>query len=158
MHVSLYVSDIDKTVEFYQAFFDQKATKIEEGYAKFILDSPSLIISFVKKPERIQQSFGHLGFQVQELDQMKASLERMKRHQMPIREEMGTSCCYALQDKFWVQDPDGYQWEVYYFHEDVEFNDPHYELKSSKSEATEKTKVAMAELGGASCAPGSGCC
>jgi hypothetical protein len=43
------------------------------------------------------------------------------------KEEIGTSCCYARQDKFWVNDPDGVQWEVYYFHQDTEFNDPHYE-------------------------------
>jgi hypothetical protein len=41
--------------------------------------------------------------------------------------------CYAVQDKFWATDPDGHQWEVYYFHEDAEFNDPRYELSDTSA-------------------------
>ena len=126
MHVSLYVSDISKTVDFYEAFFDVKANKIKAGYAKFILESPSLIISFIQNPQKIQAQFGHLGFQVENSEILKAKLEQVKKVGLNVREEMGTSCCFAVQDKFWVADPDGFQWEVYLFKEDAEFNDPHY--------------------------------
>ncbi len=65
MHVSLYVSDIQKTVEFYNTFFGVSVNKVEKGYAKYILDQPSLIISFIENKERVKSNFGHLGFQVE---------------------------------------------------------------------------------------------
>jgi hypothetical protein len=92
------------------------------------------------------------------------------------KEEIGTSCCYAVQDKFWATDPDGHQWEVYYFHEDAEFNDPHYELSNTSAccmpaentaNNTVKTieilqkPIVFQELSLATatvCTPGGGCC
>lgn len=81
-------------------------------------------------------------------------------------EEIGTACCYALQDKFWAADPDGHQWEVYYFHEDVEFNDPHYALEDAKAcctpeqQVASKVKVDLNSLvvQDTCCAPDKGCC
>jgi hypothetical protein len=57
---------------------------------------------------------------------MSNRLEQARTQGIVSKEEIGTSCCYAVQDKFWATDPDGVQWEVYYFHEDAEFNDPHF--------------------------------
>ncbi|HEX8425239.1 ArsI/CadI family heavy metal resistance metalloenzyme [Hymenobacter sp.] len=127
MHVSLYVSDLTATVNFYTAFFGQPATKIRRGYAKYVLDKPSLIISFVENPGRVASNFGHLGFQVETVEEMEQRLAQARTTGLVAREEMGTACCYAKQDKFWVNDPDGVEWEVYYFHEDAEFNDPRYQ-------------------------------
>lgn len=128
MHVSLYVSDLTKTVDFYNAFFGMEPAKVKPHYAKYILDSPSLIISFVENPERVKQNFGHLGFQVETPEDLQIKLWEARKRNLVSREEIGTNCCYARQDKFWVSDPDQVQWEVYYFHADAEFNDPHYEL------------------------------
>ena len=133
MHVSLYVSDINKTVEFYNTFFGQEATKVKPGYAKYILEKPSLIISFVQNPERVKQNFGHLGFQVETKAEVEERLKAMKADEMVSKEEMGVACCYAIQDKFWVNDPDGIQWEVYYFHKDIEWNDPQYQMTDKKA-------------------------
>ncbi|ALW83732.1 hypothetical protein AUC43_00595 [Hymenobacter sedentarius] len=127
MHVSLYVSDLTATVNFYTAFFGQPATKIKRGYAKYVLDKPSLIISFVENPDRVQSHFGHLGFQVETVEELDERLAVARKAGLVSREEIGTSCCYAKQDKFWVNDPDGVEWEVYYFHADAEFNDPRYQ-------------------------------
>jgi len=79
------------------------------------------------------------------------------------KEEIGTSCCYAIQDKFWATDPDGVQWEVYYFHEDAEFNDPHYALEDAAAccmpPVSPKEKISLSDLTTVNtCAPGSGCC
>lgn len=131
MHVSLYVSNIAKTVDFYTTFFGQEATKIKPGYAKFVLEKPSLIISFVENPARVQSNFGHLGFQVETVAELEEKLAAAREKNLVAKEEMGTNCCYAKQDKYWVKDPDGVQWEVYYFHEDAEFNDPHYETEAA---------------------------
>lgn len=162
MHVSLYVSNLAATVNFYNTFFGQNANKIKTGYAKYILEKPSLIISFIENEERTQSNFGHLGFQVATKEEMEDRLAIAKKHKIVDREEIGTACCYAVQDKFWVNDPDGVQWEVYYFHEDAAFNDPHYELQDTSAccmpSVNEKTKVVLAETSKNNCEPGSGCC
>lgn len=139
MHVSLYVSDISKSVNFYTGFFGQEPVKVKPGYAKYVLDKPSLIISFVENKDRVQSNFGHLGFQVETPEQLNERLADAKRKNLVSREEMGTNCCYATQDKFWVNDPDNVQWEVYYFHADAEFNDPHYALAEASACCTVST-------------------
>ena len=163
MHISLYVSNLAATVNFYNTFFGKSADKIKTRYAKYILESPSLIISFIENPERVQSNFGHLGFQVSTKEEMEERLIKAREQQIVALEEIGTACCYAVQDKFWVNDPDGVQWEVYYFHEDAEFNDPHYELEDASAccmptAPQEKKKVSIAEVAQNSCEPGSGCC
>lgn len=147
MHVSLYISDIARTVDFYSSFFGQEATKVKPGYAKFVLEKPSLIISFVENKERVQENFGHLGFQVETVEDLNLKLWEAKKKNLVAKEEVGTNCCYARQDKFWVNDPDGVQWEVYYFHADAEFNDPHYESNEASACCTpsEKQKVNLSE-------------
>lgn len=162
MHVSLYVSDIAATVNFYTSFFGQPATKVKKGYAKYELQEPSLIISFVENPDRVQANFGHLGFQVGTKEAMQERLGIAKKLGIVSSEEIGTACCYAVQDKFWVTDPDGVQWEVYYFHEDVEFNDPKYVLEDTNAccmpTKEEKPKIRLSELSSNKCKPDSGCC
>src|SRR4030095_11832733 len=133
MHASLYVSDIQQSVEFYTQFFGREPVKVKPGYAKFVLENLSLIISFVENKEMVQSNFGHLGFQVETIEDLNIRLWEAKKKNLVAREEIGTNCCYAKQDKFWVNDPDGVQWEVYYFHEDAEFNDPHYEMSESSA-------------------------
>jgi catechol 2,3-dioxygenase-like lactoylglutathione lyase family enzyme len=141
MHVSLYVSDIEKSVQFYNQFFGQEPMKIKTKYAKYVLESPSLIISFIENPSRVKSNFGHLGFQVGTKEEMLDRMEVAKELDMVSKEEMGVSCCYAVQDKYWVNDPDNVQWEVYYFHEDVEFNDPHYEMNEASACCTADARI-----------------
>src|SRR5271170_3427344 len=93
MHVSLYVSDMSKTIDFYNTFFGAPPEKVREGYAKYILQQPSLIISFVENPERVKQNFGHLGFQVETIDELNVRLEEAQRSGLITREEIGTNCC-----------------------------------------------------------------
>lgn len=123
MHVSLYVNDLDKTIAFYDKFFGQEPSKIKDRYAKYELDAPALIISFIEG-KNVKPEFGHLGFQVETKEELNDRLNIARGYNLVEKEEIGTACCYAIQDKFWTADPDGYQWEVYYFHEDAEFNDP----------------------------------
>ncbi len=163
MHVSLYVSDLHKSLTFYTRFFGKEAAKVAPGYFKFELEQPALIISFIENPERVQSNFGHLGIQVASKEEVLERLSFIEKQGLMVREEMETACCYAIQDKFWVNDPDGVQWEVYYFHKDVAFNDPKFE---SGGEAAccmppqqEKVKVKIGEKMDASCCePSNGCC
>ena len=129
-----------------------------------MLDSPSLIISFVQNPEKVNANFGHLGFQVETEKELADKLNLAKKNNHVFLEEVGTNCCYATQDKFWAKDPDGYMWEVYYFHTDSEFNDPRYEDQGAVAcctpEKEEKPEVLLSDISiiGESCEPGSGCC
>lgn len=167
MHVSLYVSDMEKTITFYDQFFGQAADKVKHKYAKYILSSPALVISFIENAARVQSNFGHLGIQVETKEEMESKLEIARTQGIVSKEEIGTACCYAVQDKFWAADPDGHQWEVYYFHEDVEFNDPHYALEDTSAcctsevkEETTKPRISLSTLQDKSscCEPESGCC
>jgi len=161
MHVSLYVSDTEQTINFYNSFFGKSPDKVREGYVKYILDEPSLIISFVENPDRVKQNFGHLGFQVETVEELNNRLAQAQKAGLVTREEIGANCCYAKQDKFWVNDPDGVQWEVYYFHEDAEFNDPHYELETASAcciaPVAEKPKIELKNLAVTACCE-PGCC
>lgn len=165
MHVSLYVKDLNKTIEFYNAFFGQQPEKIKEKYTKYILEKPSLIISFIENEERVQANFGHLGFQVETKSELENKLAIAREKGIVSLEEIGTNCCFAEQDKFWATDPSGIQWEVYYFHQDVEFNDPKYSDGMTAQccmpeDKTEKTKLKLVDITPKAevCEPGSGCC
>src|ERR1700749_625718 len=92
MHVSLYVSDLLKTIHFYSLFFGQSPVKIRKGYAKYVLNEPPLIISFVENRERVQEHFGHLGFQVETLVELNNRLAVAQSAGLVTREEIGTNC------------------------------------------------------------------
>lgn len=126
-HLSLYVSDIAKSKDFYTRFFGLAPVKTKDKYAKFELADPALVLSLVQNPERVQAGFGHTGIVVDSKEAVTAwqTLAKERGVEVALVEDQ-TRCCYALQDKFWVHDPDGVQWEVYTFLEDTEWNDPNY--------------------------------
>ncbi len=126
MHVGYYVSNIAETIDFYTRFFETEPVKVKKGYAKFILTEPSLNISFIESEQPVQPHFIHFGIEVDDPRQLRQKLGNALSQNLSIDEEKEVQCCYAKQDKFWVQDPDGYRWEVYHFKEDVEENDPKY--------------------------------
>ncbi len=173
MHVSLYVKDILATASFYSRFFGTSPSKLREDYCKFELEAPGLIISFVQNAKKVNSQFGHLGIQIGSEAELKKRLSHTTSQQVAVWEEMGTNCCYAHQDKYWVSDPDGHMWEVYYFHEDVAFNDPRHQVQEATACCTPATEVApdmkearkprvpLSEAQTANenaCTPASGCC
>ena len=111
-HVSLNVTNVDASVAFYEKVFDVAATKRRPGYAKFDLQVPSLNLSMVEAP-RSGLNASHFGIQVASTDDVALAAERFKRSGLPTFSEENTSCCYAVQDKVWVEDPDGNMWEVF---------------------------------------------
>ncbi|MDN5200860.1 ArsI/CadI family heavy metal resistance metalloenzyme [Fulvivirgaceae bacterium BMA10] len=145
MHVSFYVSNLQNTIDFYSKFFNKPVDKVEPGYAKFILAEPSLVISFLENKSRVKENFGHLGIQVETPELLEEKKTLVASSGLSIKEELGTNCCYAQQDKFWVHDPDNIAWEVYYFHKDVAFNDPHYSKPTSACCAPEEAKTKQLE-------------
>jgi catechol 2,3-dioxygenase-like lactoylglutathione lyase family enzyme len=111
-HVSLNVSNIDASVAFYAKVFGVEPTKRRPGYAKFDLAEPSLNLTMQEAP-RTGVNASHFGVQVQSTEDVAAAWTRFKDAGLPTRTEDDTTCCYALQDKVWVEDPDGNMWEVF---------------------------------------------
>ena len=118
-HIGLNVSNIDQTTNFYRKLFGQEPVKTKEGYSKFELDNPGLVISFIES-KNAGANFGHMGIRVNSHDELVAKKKEIESLIKIELEEKNTSCCYAIQDKFWVKDPDGYEWEVYHFLKDDE--------------------------------------
>ena len=111
-HVSLNVSNIDASVAFYEKVFGVAPAKRRPGYAKFDLAEPSLNLTMQEAP-RTGVNASHFGVQVASSEDVAAAWTRFKQAGLETRNEDDTSCCYALQDKVWVTDPDGNNWEVF---------------------------------------------
>ena len=111
-HVSLNVTDVDASVAFYEKVFQVKASKRRPGYAKFDLVEPSLNLTMQEAP-RTGINASHFGVQVASSEDVAAAWSRFKAAGLKTLTEENTECCYALQDKVWVEDPDGNSWEVF---------------------------------------------
>jgi catechol 2,3-dioxygenase-like lactoylglutathione lyase family enzyme len=111
-HVSLNVSNIDASVAFYESVFGTTATNRRPGYAKFDLAAPSLNLTMQEAP-RTGVNASHFGVQVASIEDVAAAWTRFKEAGLKTLTEDNTECCYALQDKVWVEDPDGNSWEVF---------------------------------------------
>ena len=111
-HVSLNVSSIERSVAFYEKAFGVQATKRRPGYAKFDLASPSLNLTMVEAP-RTGVNASHFGVQVASTGDVAEAKRRFEAAGLTTRTEEDTACCYAVQDKVWVEDPDGNSWEVF---------------------------------------------
>lgn len=124
VHISLYTRDIEAMTDFYSRFLGQQPDKRREDYAKYDLDVPPWVLSFVLKPEMAAAVPGHLGIRVSSPQEVEAWKKHCLAQNIAVREEKGVNCCYAIQDKFWVQDPEGNWLEIYYFHQDAEWSAP----------------------------------
>ena len=124
VHVHLHVADIEASRGFYQRFFGTGPVKIKPGYVKFLpaLAPINLALS-ASSSATSGKNVDHLGFQVDSKETVLEILGRVKAAGLAVREEMGTDCCFANQDKFWVVDPDGIEWEVYHLNYDLEDDD-----------------------------------
>ncbi|MEV6907075.1 ArsI/CadI family heavy metal resistance metalloenzyme [Amycolatopsis sp. NPDC051071] len=113
IHLSMFVNDLKESVAFYEVFFGQPPTKRRDDYAKFELEEPPLNIAFSqdRQPEKGVGAVNHLGIQVKSSDQILAARDRFRTAGFAVDEEIQTACCYAVQTKIWVGDPDGNRWE-----------------------------------------------
>lgn len=117
-HVALNVSDVEPSIEFYKKMFGIEPSKIRTGYAKFDVQSPPLNLTLNQNVISANGALSHLGIQVATTEDVNTLRQQWKERGLEPRDEMQTTCCYALQDKAWVSDPDGNQWEVFTVIED----------------------------------------
>jgi len=112
VQLALNVSDLDEAIAFYSKLFDAEPAKVRPGYANFALTEPPLklvLIEGVGEPG----SINHLGVEVSSTDEVAAATAALTGRGMACDVEEATTCCYAVQDKVWVDGPDGARWEVY---------------------------------------------
>jgi len=113
-HVALNVTDIEKSVAFYRAMFGVEPVKYKDDYAKFDIASPALNLTLnLAASVQTGGALSHLGVQVETTEEVQAAIQRFTEAGLALFTEDNTDCCYALQDKVWVTDPDGNRWEVF---------------------------------------------
>jgi catechol 2,3-dioxygenase-like lactoylglutathione lyase family enzyme len=136
IHVALETQDLSRSLAFYRILFGVEPTKVRADYAKLEPEEPpvNLALNLVSVPTIRPRGRQHFGIQVQSTAADEAARARLAAAGMAVRVEEQVSCCYAVQDKVWVDDPDGNAWEVFVV-----------------------TGADAEETPGA-CVPGSGCC
>jgi catechol 2,3-dioxygenase-like lactoylglutathione lyase family enzyme len=117
-HLALNVKDVERSIGFYKKLFGIEPSKVRRGYAKFNVENPPLNFTLNQVPFGERGALSHLGIQVASTDDVLATRGRWVESGLVPRDEMQTNCCYALQDKAWVRDPDGNEWEVFVVLED----------------------------------------
>ena len=114
VHVALNVNDFEKSVQFYKAMFGLEPVKLKPGYAKFDVSEPALNLTLnYVGPVKDHGALNHLGVQVTSTEAVFEAKQRLSTRGLATFDEMGTDCCYALQDKIWITDPNGYRWEIF---------------------------------------------
>ncbi|MFZ1701002.1 MAG: ArsI/CadI family heavy metal resistance metalloenzyme [Pyrinomonadaceae bacterium] len=117
-HLAINVTDVTASIDFYQRMLGIEPSKVRTGYAKFDVQNPPLNLTLNQVAFDGPGALSHLGIQVAGTEDVIALREQWRERGLTPREEMQTTCCYALQDKAWVNDPDGNEWEVFTVIED----------------------------------------
>ncbi len=110
--LALNVDDLDEAITFYSKLFNIAPAKIKPGYANFAVTQPPLKLVLIENPGH-GGTLNHLGVEVESSEAVHAEIARLADQGMFTEEEMGTTCCFATQDKVWVTGPAGERWEVY---------------------------------------------
>lgn len=115
VHIALTVSDLDASVAFYAALFQTEPTKHRPGYAKFEASEPSVNLALNEDRDAVRPpaAHSHFGIQLKSLETLASETERLRSAGVMAKIEDKVTCCYAVQDKTWVRDPDGHAWEVF---------------------------------------------
>lgn len=117
-HLSLNVRNVERSIEFYRKMLGIEPAKVRPGYAKFDVNNPPLNLALNQASFRERGALSHLGIQVGSTDDVMAVRQKWIDAGLVTRDEMQTNCCYAVQDKTWIHDPDGNEWEVFVVLED----------------------------------------
>ncbi|MBV9597015.1 MAG: VOC family protein [Chloroflexi bacterium] len=121
LHISLNVRSLDVSLPFYKVLFGAEPSKLKPFYAKFELEDPPINFAVNERPFEApikEGAVGHFGIQVKSSETVRAARARYEAAGFHVEEETQTACCYAVQTKIWVADPDLNKWEVYVVTED----------------------------------------
>jgi catechol 2,3-dioxygenase-like lactoylglutathione lyase family enzyme len=113
VQLALNVNDLQESIAFYRKLFGAEPAKVRDGYANFAIAEPPLKLVLLENPGH-GGSINHLGVEVEDVDTVDAEQNRLASAGLASIDERGTTCCYAQQDKFWVEGtPNGERWEIY---------------------------------------------
>ncbi|MFN2455962.1 MAG: ArsI/CadI family heavy metal resistance metalloenzyme [Pyrinomonadaceae bacterium] len=112
-HLALNVRNVEASIKFYRKMLGLEPSKVRTGYAKFDVQNPPLNLTLNERQFAERGALSHLGIQVASTADVLATREKWAAAGLFTRDEMQTDCCYATQDKTWVRDPDGNEWEVF---------------------------------------------
>jgi catechol-2,3-dioxygenase len=139
-HLALNVRNVVNSTDFYQKMLGIEPSKVRTGYAKFDVQNPPLNLTLNQVAFNERGALSHLGIQVASTEDVLAMRKKWADSGLVTRDEMQTNCCYATQDKTWVRDPDGNEWEVFVVLQDNL-------LESAPCECGDKVTEADAKLG-----------
>lgn len=112
VQLALNVSNLQEAIDFYGKLFNAEPAKVREGYANFAIDNPPLKLVLIEGGGQ-PGSLNHLGVEVESTERVTEAITRLSALGMETSVEENTTCCFAVQDKVWVQGPDSEPWEVY---------------------------------------------
>ena len=117
LQLALNVSDLEAAVDFYSKLFATAPAKVRPGYANFAVADPPLKLVLIENSEGrgtgTPAALNHLGVELTTPDEVAQASRRLAGEGLATTDELGTTCCYAVQDKVWVEDPDNAPWELY---------------------------------------------
>jgi len=119
VQLALNVDDLDRAVDFYSKLFDTTPAKLRSGYANFAIENPPLKLVLFEQPGK-GGTINHLGVEVETTELVGAAQQRLATEGLATATEEGVACCFARQDKVWVDGPSGEPWEIYTVLADVE--------------------------------------
>jgi catechol 2,3-dioxygenase-like lactoylglutathione lyase family enzyme len=112
VQLALNVSNLDEAVDFYRRLFGAEPAKRRPGYANFAIADPPLKLVLIEGGGE-PGTLNHLGVEVASSGDVATEAARLRRDGFELLHEDGVTCCYAVQDKFWVTGADNRAWEVY---------------------------------------------
>lgn len=112
IQLALNVDDLDAAIAFYSTLFNTGPAKVKPGYANFAIDEPPLKLVLLENPGQ-GGTLNHLGVEVTSSEQVHDEIARLTEAGLFTEEEIGSTCCFATQDKVWVSGPGGERWEIY---------------------------------------------
>lgn len=154
VQLALNVDDLDAAVDFYSRLFATTPAKLRPGYANFAIENPPLKLVLFEQAGK-GGTINHLGVEVESSELVGAAQARLAGEGLTTATEEGVACCYARQDKVWVDGPSGEPWEIYTVLADVEM--PGGELRTVDPE-TGGVCCATAADGGEVVASAAACC
>ena len=150
----LNVHNVERSIVFYRKMLGIEPSKVRAGYAKFDVQNPPLNLTLNEVAFKERGALSHLGIQVGSTDDVLAMRQKWAAAGLITRDEMQTDCCYATQDKTWVRDPDGNEWEAFVVLRDNLPESAACECGTKLAEAETETLVAeTAQTSQMCCAP-----
>ncbi len=113
VQLALNVADLDEAITFYSRLFATEPAKVRPGYANFAVADPPLKLVLIEDVTQVPGSLNHLGVEVGSTDEVAAAQTRLAAAELATAVEEQVSCCFAVQDKVWVDGPGGEPWEIY---------------------------------------------